>query len=101
MKRRTLNFAHATAAAMALVFAGTGASHAQGSEWDYGGFIYLWGAGMSGSTVTGEDFDISFSDVVEKLDFALMGAVEARRDRISFLGDLQYLNLSEGKTFRD
>lgn len=35
--------------------------------------------------------------MADRLDFALMAALEARRDRLSLLGDLQYLNIAEGR----
>ncbi|SFL42338.1 hypothetical protein SAMN04488036_1142 [Shimia haliotis] len=72
-------------------------AHAEAQKWDYTGFLYLWGPAMSGETATGQDFDLSFSDVVDKLDFALMGSLEARNGPIAIFGDALYLNLSEGR----
>lgn len=40
---------------------------------------------------------MSFADVVDKLDFALMGAIEARKGPVALFGDALYLNLSEGR----
>ncbi|MBL4558969.1 MAG: hypothetical protein JKP98_23670 [Rhodobacteraceae bacterium] len=37
-------------------------------------------------TATGQDADLSFGDILETLDFALMGGLEARNGRWSFLG---------------
>lgn len=48
-------------------------------NWDFTGFIYLWGAGLGGETVTGNDVDVSFSDILDNLDFGLMGTLEARK----------------------
>lgn len=70
-------------------------SVAQNAAWDFTGYLYLWGAALGGTTTTGQSIDLSFSDVVDKLDFGLMGALEARHGRISLLGDFQYLNLSD------
>lgn len=73
-------------------------SQAEPESWDFRGFIYLWGAALGGSTVSGQNIELSFSEVVKKLDFGLMGALEANRGRISFLADFQYLNLGEDGT---
>lgn len=65
-------------------------------DWEYTGFIYLWGAGIGGETVTGQDVDVSFSDVVDNLDFGIMGTLEARKGPWSVLGDAIYLNIAKG-----
>ncbi len=82
-----------TALASALAFSGTAAFAEQGT-WDFRAFIYLWAPELSGTTVTGQDMTLSFSDLVENLDFGLMGALEANKGPISILGDFQYLDLS-------
>lgn len=66
------------------------------SEWDFEGRLYLWGSGIRGTTTTGQQVDVSFGDVVERLDFGLMGGIEARNGSWSLLGDFQFLQLSEG-----
>jgi hypothetical protein len=72
----------------------TGAA-AQSPGWEFEARVYLWGTEMMAMTATGQDADLSFGDILETLDFALMGGLEARNGRWSFLGDLQYLELSE------
>lgn len=74
----------------------TTASQAEAQEWDFRGFLYLWAPELGGSTVTGQDISVSFSDILDNLDFGLMGALEANTGPISLLGDFQYLNLSMG-----
>jgi hypothetical protein len=32
-------------------------------KWRFGGEVYLWGAGIGATTVTGDDIDITFSDI--------------------------------------
>lgn len=82
-----------------VLIAGTTApAAAQDATWDFKGYLYLWGAALGGSTTTGQDIDLSFSDVVDKLDFGLMGGLEARRGRISLFGDFLHLKLSDGQT---
>jgi hypothetical protein len=64
------------------------------SGWQSGGAIYLWGAGIGATTLAGDDLDLSFSDLVDNLDFAFMAAFEARKDRWGGLADFVYLNVS-------
>lgn len=60
-------------------------------EWKYSGSLYLWGAGMSGESATGDDIDISFSDIIDNLDFAYMGNIAAQKGKWGFQADLIYL----------
>ena len=74
----------------------TGASSASAEEnWDYTAFIYLWGASLGGESVTGQSIDVSFSDILENLDFGIMGTLEARNGPWAFFGDGIYLNISK------
>jgi len=82
------------AAAALLTFMSTGAL-AQSGPWEFEGRVYLWGSGVLGTTGTGQDIDLSFGDVLETLDFALMAGLEARNGRWSVLGDFQYLAVSD------
>ena len=63
--------------------------------WEYTGFIYLWGAGIGGETVTGQDVDVSFNDVLDNLDFGLMGSLEARKGPWAIFGDALYLSIAK------
>ena len=36
--------------------------------WKFGGAVYLWAAGVKGTSVTGDEIDVSFSDVLDDLD---------------------------------
>jgi opacity protein-like surface antigen len=62
---------------------------------------YVWGAGMSGKVrlndrpQAGLTVEQSFSDVLKVLDFALMGAFEARKDRWAVLADGVYFKVSD------
>lgn len=98
MRNHAFTRRHASVAALAtsLCLGGSGAALAQDS-WDFNGFIYLWGSGLSGTTTTGQNIDMSFGDILDKLDFGLMGTVEANRGRWSVFGDAIYLKLAEGK----
>lgn len=73
-----------------------GASSASAQEgWDYTGFIYLWGASLGGETTTGQSIDVSFSDILDNLDFGIMGTLEARKGPWAIFGDGIYLNIAK------
>lgn len=38
---------------------------ADSDQWGYRGQIYLWGAGIDGDTVSGDDIDIDFGDLTD------------------------------------
>ena len=84
------------AAAAISAFAGAAMAEAA-SEWELTAQVYLWGAGLSGTTSSGQSIDLDFGDVLEKLDFAFMGSLIAQRDRVFTFADLIYLNVSEGR----
>jgi hypothetical protein len=105
--RRGLGLAPLLAAALGLAPAG---AHAQappapdpaGSGWTVTATPYLWMAGFEGfsggtAKLPPVHADLSFGDVVNALDFGLMGAVEARHGRWIALADAMYIDLSAGK----
>ncbi len=74
------------------------ASPPETSDWVFTGAAYLWASGLEGRTgVLGfpaTDIDLSFADVLENLDGALMGAGELRNGAFSIGVDLTYASLS-------
>jgi hypothetical protein len=68
------------------------------SDWVFTGAAYLWASGLEGSTgVLGfpaVDVDLSFGDILENLDGALMGVAELRNGSFSIGVDLSYASLS-------
>ena len=62
--------------------------------WNFKMAIYLWGAGIDGTTQRGNEIDVTFSDIVSNLDMAFMGAFEARRSKWSLVADAVYLDVS-------
>jgi hypothetical protein len=64
---------------------------------------YLFGSAIKGqasptSGLPPADIDLSFSDVLQDLDFGFMTAVEVRKGRWGFVGDLMYSNVSPSAT---
>jgi len=64
-------------------------------SWKYTGTLYLWGAGLKGTTIDGAKIDLSFSDIIDNFDFGIMGVLGAQKGKWGFLSDILYLNISE------
>ncbi len=73
---------------------------APASTWQYEITPYFWGAGMKGDVQGGAlpkiSIDVGISEILDVLDFGLMGAFEARKGRWGLLFDLVYMDLSAG-----
>ena len=85
-------------ACMAVVFAGQ--ASAQGAGWSFALSPYVWAPGIATSIETARgrvEVDKSSSDVLSKLDFAFMGALEARNGRWGLIADLFYADLSQNR----
>jgi len=100
---------------LSLVLAGLGSSSAGAADvpadaadpqpapvvatpgWTFTVAPYVWAPSMSGDVGYGAvqaHFDTDFSKILDHLDFAAMGVVEARYDRFSLFSDLLYMKLS-------
>jgi hypothetical protein len=69
-----------------------------GKKWVYEFTPYLWTAGVKGDAgVRGRTapFDLSFDDLCTDLDFAFLGAFEARTDRWGLFFNTMYLERSD------
>lgn len=65
--------------------------------WEFTVTPYFWGAGMDGdATVKGVEssVDLSFSDILDDLDFGAMAHLEARNGKWGFFLDPSYIKLS-------
>jgi hypothetical protein len=93
----------AAASAPAAAFAQAApAADPTGPGWTVTATPYLWMAGFEGTSggtakVPPAHADLTFGDVVNALDFGLMGAVEARKDRYIAAVDALYIDLSASK----
>ncbi len=90
-----------TTLALGLLTAQGAAAQDTASGWEMRITPYLWGSGLSGtvSTIAGlpdAEVDSSFSDILENLDFGLMGVFTARKDNYGIFGDVMYIKLSAG-----
>lgn len=70
-------------------------------KWQYEFTPYIWAAGLDGTIrindkpAAGLGVEQSFSDILKVLDFGLMGAFEARKDRWALLFDGVYFRVSD------
>jgi hypothetical protein len=66
--------------------------------WSFAIAPYFWMAGMEGDIAEfgapPVNVDISFSDILDSLDFSLMAVAEARYDRFSVFSDFLFLKMS-------
>ena len=70
-------------------------------DWQFGVAPYVWAAGLDGSlTVKGADIDIdmSFSDLLDELNYSLQGLIEARKGGWLWLLDNTYMSLTADGT---
>jgi hypothetical protein len=77
-------------------------------KWEFSTTGYGWFANAKGETdvigpVPPVGLDLSFGTILKHLKFVLMGAAEARHDRLIFAGDLMWVHLgaSKGLEIRD
>lgn len=72
------------------------------ARWESAVALYLWMPGLKGSVgVAGlgpVDVDLTFSDLLDDLDFAYMGVAEFRNGRWGVFGDLVYTRTTSGAT---
>ncbi len=64
-------------------------------EWQYSGTLYGFAAGVSGESLYGREFEITFGDIIENLDFTLMGNLLAQNGQWSFGLDAIHLSMSK------
>jgi hypothetical protein len=64
-------------------------------RWKFGGSVYIWGSGVKGTSAQGDEIDVSFSEVVEDLDGAIMGIIAAQKGKWGFIADMIYLSISQ------
>lgn len=66
-------------------------------EWDFNAGLYLWGADIDLEDSNGDSSTISFSEIVDNLDLVFMGHFGGQKDKLGFIVDTIYLNLSESE----
>ena len=101
-----LNLQTCRAFAAALLLVGAGPTQAtepaSSGEWEFGLDAHLWGAAIGGETPTGNEIDVSFRDILENLDFGLMAAAKAKKNKWSVVADIINLKIKadNGENFK-
>jgi hypothetical protein len=75
-------------------------------SWQFSFSPYVWGSKLEGDVATlppaePARVDVSFSDILENLDIAVMAIGQIHRDRFGFWGDVFYSKLSADGETRD
>jgi len=96
MKHSDRNHRIAQGCALALLLA-AGSARADSSGMDWLGVVYLWGADI-GVDVRDRSIDVSFSDVVDKLEMGFMGHVEAQGDDFGGFVDVVYMSVADSRS---
>jgi opacity protein-like surface antigen len=85
--------------ALAVLLAAFAPQAQAADEWEVAVTPYLWASGMKGDTQAGRlpktSVDMKFSDIMDTLDFGLMGQLEARKNRWGIFVDAIYMKLSD------
>ncbi len=102
MKRHNLHEIVISALCLGYLLGVPSAAQAQQADsddrWRFNLAIYLWGAGIDGTTRRGNEFNVGFDRVVEDLNGAFMGSFVARKSKWSLAADLIYLDVSAARS---
>lgn len=81
-----------------LVFSMPGSAwareEARPDTWQFEAELYLWLASIGGTEASGGDIDVDFDSLLDDLEIAFMGGLQARKGRWSFMIDAIYLDAS-------
>jgi hypothetical protein len=65
----------------------------ESESWNYYASVYLYAAAMGGETAGGQNFDMSFSDILDNLDMTYMGNFGMTKDKWTLNTDIIYMKL--------
>jgi hypothetical protein len=96
---KTLQFAGLAIVGLSLQSGTTHAAIAPLSDhWQFEVQSYLWAAGIDIEPVKGDDIEITFNDIIDDLDIAVMGSIGARKGKCLVISDLIYMNLNDSSS---
>jgi len=73
------------------------AAEESGGEWMFNGALYLWAADIPLEDSDGESSEISFNEILDNLDLVFMGHLGGQKEKLGFLVDAIYLEISESE----
>jgi hypothetical protein len=68
---------------------------AQQDDWEFILTVYGWAAELDFTLPTGDEAEITFSDILDNLDMTLMTTLGARKDKWTFATDVLHLNIKD------
>ncbi len=71
------------------------AQEALSENWEFSTSLNLWGPTIKSETPTGEEVEITLSDIIKNLDMALMGSVGVSKEKWLFYTDVLHLSLED------
>jgi hypothetical protein len=82
---------------LALCFYGTVSAEEPATEktWDFEAELYFWGASIGGKSADGSNIDVEIDEILDSLEFAVMGMAGVRRGKWSFAADVMYLDMKD------
>lgn len=67
---------------------------AKADEWHFEVEPYLWAPSLGGSTSSGDEIKVTFSELLEDLNFTAQGRAKARYNKFSLFSDMLYLKIT-------
>ena len=72
-------------------------STSEEDAWRFTPMIYLWGAGIDAKAKAGDNIEVGFDELLDAINFGVMGAFEVRKSKWWVNADLLYLDVSTDK----
>ena len=70
-------------------------ANTQQRDWEFVLELYGWAADLEFTLPTGDEAEITFSDIMDNLDMTFMSAFGVRKDKWTFMTDAIYLDLDQ------
>jgi hypothetical protein len=94
--KKQINICLRSAGALGLLLIGANA-HADASDAEWLGIAYLWGSGITIDTAD-QSVGIDFNDLVDDLEIAFMGHVEAQGDKLGGFVDVVFVGVGSNES---
>ena len=95
LQRLTTGLAFVLCCFLAIALPAKAETGSDPERWVFAGAAYLWAAGVEGTDAAGDEIDVSFTDLLDDLDGAIMGIVSAQKGRWTLIADFLYLSIHQ------
>jgi hypothetical protein len=65
------------------------------NEWQFDGTVYVWLPTIKSDVSSGGEIDLSINEIVDNLNFAFMGLLGARKDKLRLYVDFIYMDVED------